>query len=215
MEFIPSDIQKYSEDHTSRPGTLLDHIDRQTHLEVLKPRMLSGHLQGRWLSMISHMMQPARILEVGTYTGYAAICLAEGLQPKGKLITLEVNEELIPRIQRTFDQSPFKDKLKVIHGNASEIIPALKEVWDLVFIDADKERYAVYYDMILPKVRPGGVLIIDNVLWSGKVADKNHQDKKTSAIRTFNQMIQDDERVENLLLPFRDGLMMVRKKEVQ
>ena len=211
MDFLPSDIQQYSSDHTSPSSELLIRLERETHLEVLKPRMLSGHMQGRLLSMISHMICPDRILEIGTYTGYSALCLAEGLSSNGLLYTIEYNEELIPRIHKYFEESPFAANLKAIHGKALEIIPTLNETWDLIFIDADKDNYTEYYNLVIPCLRKGGVILIDNVLWSGKVADTSHSDKKTEMMRSFNRMIQEDVRVENLLLPFRDGLTILRK----
>ena len=212
MDFLPADIQRYSSLHTSPTSLLLAKIERETQLEVLKPRMLSGHLQGRLLSMLSCMMRPTRILEIGTFTGYSALCLAEGLAPNGLLCTIEYNEELIPRIQGYFDESTYKSQLRVIHGKAAEVIPTLDETWDLVFIDADKENYPTYYELILPRLRAGGVLLIDNVLWSGKVVDPSETDRKTESIRSFNEMIHQDSRVENLLLPFRDGLTIVKKR---
>ena len=211
MDFLPSDIQQYSADHTSASIELLSRIERETYLEVLKPRMLSGHMQGRLLSMLSHMICPDRILEIGTYTGFSALCLAEGLSSKGLLYTIEYNEELIPRIQQYFAESPFADKLQVIHGKALDVIPTLQETWDLIFIDADKDSYPDYYEMVLPRLKTGGFILIDNVLWSGKVSDPTQTDKKTELIRSFNRMIQEDNRVENILLPFRDGLTILRK----
>jgi predicted O-methyltransferase YrrM len=212
MEFLPPEIDQYADDHTSPESDLLHKINRETHLEVLKPRMLSGHLQGRLLSMISKLHRPHRILEIGTYTGYAALCLAEGLAEDGKLITLDKNEELERRVRGYFDESPFASQIELLIGNALEIIPTLKESWDLVFIDADKENYLPYYEMVIENVSTGGLIIADNVLWSGKVADDSKQDHDTQKIREFNDTIQKDKRVENVLLPVRDGLMMIRKK---
>lgn len=210
MDFLPDDLQKYAEDHTSTESALLKKITRDTHAKVLMPRMLSGQLQGRFLSMISHLIHPKNILEVGTYTGYSAICLAEGLQPEGKLITLDINEELESRVRSYFEEAGLTRKIDYRIGDAIHIIPTLDVEFDLVFIDADKENYSNYYDLVFDKVRSGGLILADNVLWSGKVV-KPKPDKDTRALLEFNQKISADPRVENLLLPLRDGIMMVRK----
>ena len=212
MEFIPLDLSKYAEDHTTEESVLLQKINRETHLDVLKPRMLSGHLQGRFLSLVSKMMQPKRILEIGTYTGYSAISMAEGLADDGLLYTIDVNEELKPRVLSYFAASPFSSKIKFLIGEADEIIKDLEEEWDIIFIDADKVNYLNYYEKLVPTLRRGGVIIADNVLWSGKISDPAIKDKTTQSLRAFNQAVQQDDRVENVLLPVRDGLMMVRKK---
>lgn len=211
MEFLPEDLQQYIEDHSEAESDLLQKINRETHLHVLKPRMLSGHLQGRVLSMLSHMVQPTNILEIGTYTGYAALCLAEGLKPEGRLITIDVNAELAVRTQSYFEASDFKDQIEMMVGNALEIIPTLDLKWDLVFIDADKENYEEYFDLVIDQVREGGIIIADNVLWSGKVSDKTKQDGATASIRAFNSKVHKDSRVQTVLFPIRDGLMMLRK----
>ncbi|MEQ9467576.1 MAG: O-methyltransferase [Ekhidna sp.] len=211
MEFLAEDLQQYVEDHTEPESDLLQQINRETHLHVLKPRMLSGHLQGRVLSMLSHMIQPKRILEIGTYTGYASLCLAEGLRPEGKLITIDNNEELSVRTKGYFAKSDFADQIEMKVGNALDIIPTLKENWDLVFIDADKSNYANYFDQVIDQVNIGGYLIADNVLWSGKVFDKTKNDNDTVAIRAFNEKMHVDPRVQNVLFPIRDGLMILRK----
>ncbi|WP_462251695.1 O-methyltransferase [Ekhidna sp.] len=211
MEFLPEDLQKYVEDHSEPESDLLQQINRETHLHVLKPRMLSGHLQGRVLSMLSHMIKPKNVLEIGTYTGYAALCMAEGMQEDGKLITIDNNEELSVRTKGYFQQSKYADQIEMLVGNALEVIPALNQQWDLVFIDADKENYANYFDQIIDQVRVGGFIIADNVLWSGKVFDTSKNDKATESIRDFNQKMHTDPRVENVLFPIRDGLMIVRK----
>lgn len=210
MDLINESLQHYAEQHTSFETDLLKKIDRDTHAKVMMPRMLSGHLQGRVLSMISHMIRPQRILEIGTYTGYSAVCMAEGLQERGKLITIDINEELEDRVRDYFASSSYSDKIEYKIGNAVEVIPGLNETFDLVFIDADKERYSVYFDLIIDKVRTGGFILADNVLWSGKVLDAK-PDKDTRAILEFNKKIQDDPRVENVLLPIRDGIMLMRK----
>jgi caffeoyl-CoA O-methyltransferase len=210
MDIINEGLQSYSEKHTSEENDLLKAINRNTHANVMRPRMLSGHLQGRVLSMISHMLRPSRILEIGTYTGYSALCLAEGLQDDGKLITIDINEELEELVKRSFAASPLRTKLDFRIGDARQIIPGLHETFDLVFIDADKESYYTYFELVLEKVRPGGIILADNVLWSGKVLDAK-PDKDTVAITEFNRRIQQDQRVENVLLPIRDGIMMIRK----
>jgi len=211
MEFLPEDIQQYVEKLTSEESDLLKKINRETHAHVLRSRMLSGHVQGRYLSMISKMIQPKVILEIGTYTGYSAICLAEGLHPGGKLITIDINEELENRVRNYFKESAFTSQIDFKIGDARKIVPTLTETFDLVFIDADKENYSLYYDLVINKLSKGGVILADNVLWSGKVVQPN-PDKDTKAILEFNRKIQDDPRVENLLLPLRDGVMMVRKR---
>jgi caffeoyl-CoA O-methyltransferase len=211
MDFLPSDIDHYCTQHTSDESGLLKKINRDTHAEVLMPRMVSGHLQGRFLSMVSNMTKPKAILEIGTYTGYSALCLAEGLLPDGKIITIDVNEELESRVRKYFQESDYNDKIDYRIGDARNVIPMLTEWFDLVFIDADKENYGVYYDLVFDKVKRGGFVLADNVLWSGKVV-QDKIDKDTKAIKDFNDKIQADSRVENMLLPLRDGIMMVRKK---
>ncbi|GAB3828136.1 O-methyltransferase [Pontibacter rugosus] len=214
MEFIDEELLQYSEDHTSPENELLHKINRQTHLNVLKPRMLSGHLQGRLLSLYAKMIQPKQILEIGTYTGYSALCMAEGLQEGGMLHTVDKNEELEQRVQGYFNESGYGDRMKLYIGNAMEIVPTIDAVFDLVFLDADKINYTHYYDMVIEKVRPGGYIIADNVLWSGKVLEKYRKklDEDTKAVMDFNLKVHQDERVENILLPVRDGLLIARKK---
>ncbi len=211
MDFLPDDIARYVEEHTNPESELLKMINRETHAQVLMPRMLSGHVQGRFLAMISQFIRPNYVLEIGTYTGYSAICLAEGLEPDGKLITLDVNEELESRVRGYFHQSGLEAKIDYRIGDASKIIPSLDFMFDLVFIDADKENYATYYDLVFDKVNSGGVILADNVLWSGKVTQAKI-DKDTRALIEFNKKVNLDARVENLLLPLRDGIMMIRKK---
>ena len=212
MEFISQELDQYCCSHTAEENELLKRINRETHVEVLQPRMLSGHFQGRVLSMLSKMMQPKRILEIGTYTGYSALCLAEGLASDGKLVTIDVNEELANRVQAYFDASEYAAQIQYLLSPALEVIPTLNEKWDLVFIDADKQNYIEYYELILPLLRPGGYVILDNVLWSGKVVDQDKNDKDTVLLRKLNTLIHDDIRVEEVLLPIRDGLMIARKK---
>lgn len=210
MEFLDENILRYVEDHTKEESALLKKINRETHLTVLMPRMLSGHLQGRVLSMISKMIKPKRILEIGTYTGYSALCLAEGLSDDGKLITLDINEELEEKVRSYFKEAKLTSVIDYRIGNASDIIPALSDSFDLVFIDADKENYSRYYDLVFDKVSKGGFILADNVLWSGKILDEK-PDKDTRAILDFNKMVSEDSRVENVLLPIRDGIMLLRK----
>lgn len=213
MDFLPEKIDQYSECHTSPESEVLANLNRDTQAKILRARMLSGHLQGRTLSMMSHMMRPKRILEIGTYTGYSALCLAEGLTEDGLLHTIDINEELEDFTQSYFDKSEHGKKIKMHIGNAMKIIPELNETWDMVFIDADKSNYANYYNLVFDHVRPGGFIIADNVLWSGKVVEPlKPQDIDTKALLEFNKMVTKDERVENVLLPIRDGLMVARKK---
>lgn len=212
MDFLPIAIEQYAQEHTSPEMEILSELSRETFAKVLRPRMLSGHLQGTFLQMISKIIQPKRILEIGTYTGYSAICLAQGLQKDGLFHTIDVNDELESMIRRYIEKAGLKNKISLHIGNALNIIPNINETWDLVFIDADKENYLNYYNLVFEKVRSGGLIIADNVLWSGKVLDENENDSETIAIREFNQHIHEDERVEHLLLPIRDGLMIIRKK---
>ncbi|HWV32337.1 MAG TPA: O-methyltransferase [Dyadobacter sp.] len=212
MKFLVEEIEEYSAAHTEDENALLKSLNRETHAHVLSPRMLSGHMQGRFLSMISRMIRADRILEIGTYTGYSGICLCEGLNPGGKLITIDVNEELESFTRRYFDQTPFKDQIDYRIGNALDIIPTLTDTFDIVFIDADKINYSSYFNLCLDKTRTGGFLIADNVLWSGKVVQQLKKiDKDTQALLDFNRMVHDDPRVSNMLLPIRDGLMILQK----
>lgn len=211
MSLNPDDLQNYLTLFCDPEPELLQRIDRETQLEVLMPRMLSGHLQGRMLSMLAKMMAPKRILEIGTFTGYATLCLAEGLAKDGKIITLDINEELEERVKNYFKASEYGDKIDYRIGNAMEIIPNIEEVFDIVFIDADKKNNGNYYHLVFDKVRSGGLIITDNVLWSRKVLTKIN-DTDTANIHTFNQMVVADQRVDKLILPLRDGLFIVRKK---
>lgn len=213
MEFLPKAIDDYVKDHSDGESELLKRINRETYARIMMPRMLSGHVQGRVLSMLSHMMKPQVILEIGTYTGYSALCLAEGLKENGKLITLDINEELEEQVRGYFEASDFAERLDYRIGNALSLIPEIDEQIDLVFIDADKKNYFNYYNLVFDKVRSGGFIIADNVLWSGKVVETEKKiDKDTQAILDFNRSVQEDDRVENVLFPVRDGLMVVRKK---
>ncbi|MEK6782519.1 MAG: class I SAM-dependent methyltransferase [Bacteroidota bacterium] len=210
MELIDPGLSEYSERHTSPESDLLKKITRDTNARVMMPRMLSGHLQGRFLSMVSKMIRPKNILEIGTYTGYSAICLAEGLSPGGRLFTLDVNEELESRVRSYFSEAGLDKVVDYRIGDALKIIPELHITFDLVFIDADKENYSNYFDLVINKVSTGGYLLADNVLWSGKVLDPK-PDKDTRAIVEFNKKILADCRVENVLVPVRDGILMMRK----
>lgn len=214
MEFIPQELADYAELHTSAEPALLATLNRDTYANVLIPRMLSGHLQGRMLSMFAKMIRPRAILEIGTYTGYAALCMAEGLAADGVLHTIDINEELETRINKFVSKSQYASQIKIHIGNALEIVPTLSESFDLVFIDADKENYGAYYDLLIGRLPSGAILIADNVLWSGKVLhpEQLDQDKDTKALDAFNKKIRADERVECVLMPVRDGLMVIRKK---
>jgi caffeoyl-CoA O-methyltransferase len=214
MEFIDETLAQYAETHSSAEPELLAELNRDTYAHVLIPRMLSGHLQGRVLSMFSKMVRPKAILEIGTYTGYAALCMAEGLAPNGVLHTIDINEELETRINTFVKQSPYADQIKLHIGNALDIIPTLNESFDLVFIDADKSNYSAYFDLLIDKLPSGAIIIADNVLWSGKILDQAEiaKDGDTRALDEFNKKITQDTRVENVLMPVRDGLMVIRKK---
>lgn len=213
MEFLPERLEEYVDRHTSPEDEILSELNRQTHLKVLQPRMLSGHLQGRALSMMSKMVRPKRILEIGTYTGYAALCLAEGLTEKGELITIDINYELEDMVKHYIDKAGYADKIKLKTGDAAAIIPTLDRAFDMVFIDADKTNYSNYYDLLIDELPQGAIIIADNVLWSGKVVEKvKKNDNDTIALKAFNDKIQGDPRVENVLFPIRDGLMVIRKK---
>ncbi len=213
MDFLPHDIENYALQHTTSESELLYRLNRETHQKILKPRMLSGHMQGRVLSMISKMIQPEKILEIGTYTGYSALCLAEGLKEKGELITIDINEEGKDFAQGFFDQSEHKNQIHYHIGNALKIIPTLEGPFDIVFIDADKENYLEYFHLVFDKVKQGGYIIADNVLWSGKVVQEvKANDSDTKKLMEFNDFVQNNPQVENVLLPVRDGLMIARKK---
>lgn len=210
MDLVDKKTGEYCERMSAPESDLLATLNRQTHLRTLLPNMLSGHLQGAFLSMVSNMMAPRRILEIGTFTGYAALCLAEGLTQDGMLHTIEVNEEMEPMILEFFEKSGLNHKLQLHIGDAKNIIPALGEKFDLVFIDAAKQEYEQYFDLVVPYVNKGGYIIADNVLWSGKVTLEKH-DKDTAAIHAFNEKVLADNRVENYILPLRDGLNIARK----
>ena len=191
----------------------LTRLNRETWIRMLNPIMCSGHLQGRVLSMLCKMIQPVHALELGTFTGYSALCIAESLPENGELDTIESDDELEEFILRNFEKTPFEDKINLLIGNALDIIPTLDKTYDLVFIDADKREYEAYYEAVLPKIRQGGFILADNTLWSGKVVEKVHQnDQQTLGILRFNELIATDNRVEKVILPLRDGLTLIRKK---
>jgi predicted O-methyltransferase YrrM len=205
-------IEKYIIDHTSSENSILGKLNRETQLRIMYPRMLSGHVQGKFLEMISRMIRPKNILEIGTYTGYSAICLAKGLSENGILHTIEINPELESIASEYIHKSGLQNCIRQHIGDAAKIIPSLSEVFDLIFIDADKENYLKYYNLVFDKVRTGGFILADNALWGGKVIETVKQaDKETIGIMEFNDFIQADPRVENLLLSLRDGIMLVHK----
>ena len=211
MEITNKKIQSYSEEHSSHEPDLLKRLNRETYTNILFPRMLSGHHQGRILSMVSKMINPMTILEIGTYTGYSAICLAEGLKDGGLLHTIEINDEFESIANKYFLESGLRKSIISHFGNALDVIPDIEGVFDLVFIDADKENYSIYYEQVLKKLRKDGIILADNVLWSGKVTNSMQMDKDTIALRKFNDFVLNDERVENVCLPVRDGMMLIRK----
>jgi predicted O-methyltransferase YrrM len=211
MHFISEELENYVEQHSQNEPELLVKLFKETHQKILQPRMLSGHFQGRVLSMLSKIINPINILEIGTYTGYAALCLAEGLPKDGTLDTIDIKEELVAIQQKYFDLSPWKDQITAHLGDALEIIPSLNKKYDLVFIDADKENYINYFNMIVPMMNKGGIILSDNVLWSGKVLEElNPKDMSTKVLLEYNQMVNNDSRVETVLLPIRDGLTVSR-----
>ena len=212
MDFLDENLSAYIEAYTQQEPELLEKLNRETWAKILMPRMLSGHLQGQVLSMFSKMIRPSRILEIGTYTGYSAICLAEGLVSGGKLFTIDINEELHDMVNRYVKASAFANQIEILTGNALDIIPGINEKFDLVFIDADKENYSNYYDLVFDNVVKGGYIIADNVLWSGNVLKaESEMDEETLAIHHYNKKVKSDARVENVLFPIRDGLMVARK----
>ena len=209
---ITQEIEEYCEAHSTPEPELLYRLNRETNLKVMNPRMLSGHIQGMFLTSLVRMMQPKNVLEIGTYTGYATLCMADGLPDNGTIDTIEVDVELEDLIRKYFSQSSNKKKINLQIGDAVEVIPTLDKTYDLVFMDADKEEYIRYYELVLPKVRKGGYILADNVLWSGKVLQEvKSGDKDTPAIRQFNDYVLQDERVRNFLLPLRDGIMVIEK----
>lgn len=213
MDFISEEITAYCIKHTDAEDELLKEVARQTHLKTLQPRMLSGHLQGSFLSMLSRLIKPKCILEIGTFTGYSALCLAKGLEPGGKLITLDNNPETSVLAKDFFNRSAYSKQIEFIVGNAAEEIKKLQQKLDLVFIDADKTNYSLYYDLVFDKLNSGSVILADNVLWSGKILDlEKNLDADTLALDAFSKKVAADERVEKIMLPLRDGLTLIRKK---
>ncbi|WP_029038358.1 O-methyltransferase [Salinimicrobium xinjiangense] len=213
MHFLPQNIDDYVVAHSAKEPELLQQLNRETNQKVLAPRMLSGHYQGRILSMLSKLINPQNILEIGTYTGYSALCLAEGMKSDGVLHTIDINEELMDLQKRYFEASPWNEQIVQHLGDATEIIPTLKENFDLVFIDADKRNYPTYFQQIMEKLRPGGVILSDNVLWSGKVVEPvQEDDDSTKALLEYNHLLAEDERLETVMLPVRDGLTISRRK---
>jgi predicted O-methyltransferase YrrM len=213
MDFLPEEVDNFVTKNTENEPDILNELNHETWEKVLIPRMLSGHLQGRVLSMLTHMITPKTILEIGTYTGYSAICMAEGLEKGGKIHTIDINEELESMVKKYIVKAGLQDTIINHVGNAMDIIPTLPDTFDLVFIDADKTNYANYYDLVFDRVNKGGYIIADNVLWSGKVADgKKNQDNDTQTLIAYSEKIHNDDRVQNVLFPIRDGLMIARKK---
>lgn len=210
MHLVSAALESYVEQYSSKEDEVLSELTRETHLKVQMPQMVSGHIQGLALEFITQLIQPARILEIGTFTGYSAICMAKGLTADGVLHTIDVNEELQPMCAKYFTKAGLADKIVHHIGDARQIIPTLNENFDLVFIDADKANYSAYYDLVFDKVRVGGYIIADNVLWSGKVAEEK-KDKDTLAIHSYNQKVANDNRVKSFILTLRDGLNIVRK----
>jgi caffeoyl-CoA O-methyltransferase len=205
-------LEQYIFDHSTKEDPLLEELYRQTHIRFINPNMVSGHLQGRLLEMISRMTNPETILEIGTFTGYSTICLAKGLKPGGKLTTIELNDELTSFAESYFEKSGLANVIVQLTGNAIRIIPALDSSFDLVFIDGDKREYVEYYNVVIEKVRPGGFILADNVLWGGKAIESNTRDPQAIGIIAFNEMIIRQTGIEYLTLPVRDGLMIIRKK---
>ncbi len=206
-------LENYILEHSDEEGALLSALNRDANVNLLRPRMLSGHLQGRILKMFCRMIQPKKILEIGTYTGYATLCMAEGIQEDGEIISIEINDEMEDFIEKYRQRSPHKNKIKICYGDAIRIIPTLQGPFDLVFIDADKRLYSEYFDLVFPKVRQGGIILADNTLWDGKVIeDPIPTDKQTLGIMNFNDKIKRDNRIEKVILPLRDGLTLIWKK---
>ena len=213
MQFLPEELDDYVVKHSQDEPELLKQLSRETYQKILQPRMLSGHFQGRVLSMISKLINPKNILEIGTYTGYSALCLAEGMQSSGELHTIDIDEELFDFQRKYFDKSGFGQQIHQHLGNALKIIPKLNKSFDLVFIDADKENYSNYFNCAIDKLNSGGIILSDNVLWSGKVIEAiQPDDTSTKALIEYNMLLKEDKRVETVLLPIRDGLTISRKK---
>ncbi len=213
MDFLPKTLDQYVVSHSQDEPELLQQLSKETWQKILAPRMLSGHYQGRILAMLSKLIRPRTILEIGTYTGYSALCLAEGLDEKGLLHTIDHNEELVDFQKKYFDRSPYKDQLRQYLGNALDIVPTIKASFDLVFIDADKSNYSNYFNLVIDKMNKGGIILSDNVLWSGKVVETpDAKDEDTKALIIYNKLLKNDSRIETILLPIRDGLTISRVK---
>jgi predicted O-methyltransferase YrrM len=205
------ELEEFIVDHSTPEDPVLEDLYRQTHIRFVNPNMICGHIQGKFLEMISKMINPSIIIEIGTFTGYSAICLARGLKSDGQLITIESDDELADFTHSYFIKAGVNEKIKQMTGRAQEVIPELNQVFDLVYIDGDKREYVDYYNLIIDKVRPGGFIIADNVLWGGKISDKNTKDPQTRGIIEFNEMISRQKNIENIILPLRDGIMIIRK----
>ena len=210
MEFISEKIAEYLSQNSDKEPEILSKLNKETHQKILQPRMLSGHIQGRFLSLISKIKSPLQILEIGTYTGYGTLCLAEGLATNGKIFTIDRNEELINIQNKYFEESGNRDKIVQLTGNAVDILMDLNENFDLIFIDADKENYIKYFEIVSKKLNPNGIIISDNVLWSGKVVEESDNDQETDTLKKFNKLLSQDERFETIILPLRDGLSISR-----
>ena len=210
MDFISEKLAEYLSQNSDKEPEILSKLNKETHQKILQPRMLSGHIQGRFLSLISKIKSPLHILEIGTYTGYGTLCLAEGLATNGKIFTIDRNEELINIQNKYFEESGNRDKIVQLTGNAIDILMSLDENFDLIFIDADKENYIKYFEIVSKKLNPNGIIISDNVLWSGKVVEESDNDQETDTLKKFNKLLSKDERFETIILPLRDGLSISR-----
>ena len=210
MDFISEKLAEYLSQNSDKEPEILSKLNKETHQKILQPRMLSGHIQGRFLSLISKIKSPLHILEIGTYTGYGTLCLAEGLATNGKIFTIDRNEELINIQNKYFEESGNRDKIVQLTGNAIDILMDLNENFDLIFIDADKENYIKYFEIVSKKLNPNGIIISDNVLWSGKVVEESDNDQETNTLKKFNSLLSKDERFETVILPLRDGLSISR-----
>ena len=210
MDFISEKIAEYLSQNSEKEPEILSKLNQETHQKVLQPRMLSGHIQGRFLSLISKIKSPLHILEIGTYTGYGTLCLAEGLAANGKIFTIDRNEELLKIQNKYFEKSGNRDKIVQLTGNAIDILNDLNQTFDLIFIDADKENYVKYFEIVSEKLNPNGIIISDNVLWSGKVVNRDNNDEETNTLKKFNKTLHDDTRFETVILPLRDGISISR-----
>ena len=210
MDFISEKLAEYLSQNSDKEPEILSKLNKETHQKILQPRMLSGHIQGRFLSLISKIKSPLHILEIGTYTGYGTLCLAEGLATNGKIFTIDRNEELINIQNKYFEESGNRDKIVQLTGNAVDVLMSLDENFDLIFIDADKENYIKYFEIVSKKLNPNGIIISDNVLWSGKVVEESENDQETDTLKKFNKLLSKDERFETIILPLRDGLSISR-----